>query len=262
VTVTLIYLDPDSKLNLQSQIRQKLVEAILAGSFPAGSKLPSSRKLAEQLGVARNTIVLAYEQLVEEGYLESRQRSGIFVTELILEGRVGFQGAPSGRNLLDQRWHKHIRLTTRADAQLHWPSNWQRYPYPFIDGHFDSSLYPAAQWREASRLALGTRIVDEGEGEEGHADHPALIEEIRTKMLPRRGITARADEILITLGGQNAHYLLARLLVDAKTRVAMEEPGNPAVRQLLDHAWSPDHNLPQTTCMADEFGCGDYEADA
>jgi len=249
VTVTLIYLDPDSKLNLQSQIRQKLVEAILTGSFPAGSKLPSSRKLAEQLGVARNTVVLAYEQLVDEGYLESRQRSGIFVNELILEGRVGFQGAPSDRNLLDQRWHKHIRLRTRADAQFHWPSNWQRYPYPFIDGHFDSSLYPAAQWREASRLALGTRIVDEGEGEEGHADHPALIEEIRTKMLPRRGISARADEILITLGGQNAHYLLARLLVDAKTRVAMEEPGNPAVRQLLDQAGAKTIN-----CPVDEHG--------
>ena len=65
MTVALIYLDPDSKLNLQGQIRQKLVEAILNGSFPAGSKLPSSRKLAEQLGVARNTVVFAYEQWVQ-----------------------------------------------------------------------------------------------------------------------------------------------------------------------------------------------------
>jgi len=249
VTVALIYLDPDSKLNLQAQLRQKLVEAILNGSFPGGSKLPSSRKLAEQLGVARNTVVLAYEQLIEEGYLESRQRSGIFVNELILQGRVGFQGTPSGKKLLDAYWHKHIRLKTRAEVQFHWPSNWQTYPYPFIDGHFDSSLYPAAQWREASRMALGTRIVDEGEGEEGHPDHPALIEEIRTKMLPRRGITARADEILITLGGQNAHYLLARLLIDAGTTVAMEEPGNPVVRQLLDQAGAKTIN-----CPVDEHG--------
>jgi len=249
VTVTLIYLDPDSKLNLQSQIRQKLVEAILNGSFPAGSKLPSSRKLAEQLGVARNTVVLAYEQLIDEGYLESRQRSGIFVNALILEGRVGFQGKPSGKAALDPRWHNRIRLKTRTDKQFHWPANWQHYPYPFIDGHFDSSLYPAAQWREASRLALGTRIIDEGEGEEGHADHPALIEEIRTKMLPRRGITAQADEILITLGGQNAHYLLSRLLVDTATIVAMEEPGNPAVRQLLDQAGAKTIN-----CPVDEHG--------
>jgi GntR family transcriptional regulator/MocR family aminotransferase len=91
VTVALIYLDPSSKLNLQGQIRQKLVEGILNGTFPAGTKLPSSRKLATQLEVARNTVVLAYEQLIEEDYLESRQRSGIFVCQHILEGHVGFQ---------------------------------------------------------------------------------------------------------------------------------------------------------------------------
>jgi len=76
VAETLIYLDPGSKLNLQSQIRQKLVDGILSGTFPTGGRLPSSRKLAEQLGVARNTVVLAYEQLIEESFLESRERSG------------------------------------------------------------------------------------------------------------------------------------------------------------------------------------------
>ena len=249
MTVALIYLDPDSKLNLQGQIRQKLVEAILNGSFPAGSKLPSSRKLAEQLGVARNTVVLAYEQLIEEDYLESRQRSGIFVNQHILEGHIGFQGNPSGQSVQDPHWLKRIRLDTNQDGQFHWPANWQQYPYPFIDGHFDSSLYPAAQWREASRLALGTRIIDEGEGDEGHADHPALIEEIRTKMLPRRGITANADEILITLGGQNALYLLSRLLLDGTVSVALEEPGNPKVRQLLNQAGANIIN-----CPVDEHG--------
>ena len=77
---TLIFLDADSQLSLQAQIRQKLVEAINSGMFPLGRRLPSSRKLAKQLGVARNTVVLAYEQLIEEGYLISRERSGIFVS--------------------------------------------------------------------------------------------------------------------------------------------------------------------------------------
>jgi GntR family transcriptional regulator/MocR family aminotransferase len=244
MTSTLIFLDPESKLNLQSQIRQKLVEGILNGSFPAGSKLPSSRKLAEQLQVARNTIVLAYEQLIEENYLESRQRSGIFVRRQILDGRVGFQGTPSDKTNQDPRWRKHIKLDNTQENIFHWPPNWQQYPYPFIDGHFDSSLYPTTQWRESSRLALGTRIIDQGEGEEGYLDHPALIEEIRTKMLPRRGITANADEILITLGGQNALYLLSRLLVDSTTSVALEEPGNPRVRQLLNQSGAKIINSP------------------
>jgi GntR family transcriptional regulator/MocR family aminotransferase len=63
---TLIYLDPDSPLNLQNQIRQKLVDGILSGALPPGHKLPSSRALAEQLEVSRNTVVLAYQQLVAE----------------------------------------------------------------------------------------------------------------------------------------------------------------------------------------------------
>ena len=236
MTVALIYLDPDSKLNLQSQIRQKLVKGILKGNFPAGSKLPSSRKLAEQLGVARNTVVLAYDQLIEEGYLESRQRSGIFVIQKILNGHVGFQGEPNIETGQQSDWRNRICLKTKKENEFHWPSSWQQYPYPFIDGHYDSSLYPAAQWREATRMALGTRIIDHGEGNEGHADHPALIEEICTKMLPRRGITAKPDEILITLGGQNALYLLTRLLVNKNITAALEEPGNPKVRQLFNQA--------------------------
>lgn len=244
MSVALIYLEPNSKLNLQGQIRQKLVEGILSGAFPVGTKLPSSRKLAEQLGVARNTVVLAYEQLIDEAYLESKQRSGIFVSQHVLEGRVGFQGKSSNKSTLDRSWQKRIRLNTSRQRQFHWPANWQQFPYPFIDGHFDSSLYPVSQWREASRLALGSRMTDQAEGDEGHADHPALIEEIRTKMLPRRGITANADEILITLGGQNALYLLTRLLIDNTTSVALEEPGNPQVRQLLNQAGAKIINSP------------------
>ena len=87
----LIYLDPDSSLSLQNQIRQKIVAGIMSGAFPPGTRLPASRKLAEQLGVSRNTVVLAYEQLVTEGFADSRERSGLFVNENVLEGRVGLQ---------------------------------------------------------------------------------------------------------------------------------------------------------------------------
>lgn len=245
----LIYLDPDSKLSLQSQIRQKFVDAILQGVYPAGTRLPSSRKMAEQLGVARNTVVLAYEQLIDEDYLESRERSGIFVNEKILEGRIGFSGKPSGNIKPGAWWEARIKSGIAAPVTFQWPADWQQHPYPFIDGFFDSSLYPSAQWREASRLALGARVIHEGTMTEGHADDPALIEEIRTKMLPRRGITAKSNEILITLGEQNALYILTRLLADKNTSVAVEEPGNPKMRQLLIQAGA--RLCPQPV---DEFG--------
>jgi len=68
----LIHIDASLNDSLQSQIRQKLVEGIIVGSFPSGTKLPSSRKLAKQLEVSRNTVVLVYQTLIDEGYIESR----------------------------------------------------------------------------------------------------------------------------------------------------------------------------------------------
>lgn len=82
-------------------------------------------------------------------------------------------------------------------------------------------------------MALGARIVTDGSVTEGDADDPALVEEIRSKVLPRRGIIATAEQILITLGEQNALFLLTQLLIDATVRVVVEEPGNPRMRQLL-----------------------------
>jgi GntR family transcriptional regulator/MocR family aminotransferase len=233
MTEALIYLDPDSSLNLQNQIRQKLVNAILAGTFPGGSRLPSSRKLAEQLGVARNTVVLAYEQLIEEGYIESRERSGIFVNREILPDPIEPGGIASIDVESEQRWRQKIRTEVSRKRGFELPGNWQSYPYPFIDGRFEDSLYPTAHWREASRMALGAKIFRDGSIAEMDDDDSVLIEEIRTKMLPRRGISAGADQILITLGEQNALYLITHLLVDESVSVVMEEPGNPRMRQLL-----------------------------
>ncbi|MEE4218999.1 MAG: PLP-dependent aminotransferase family protein [Xanthomonadales bacterium] len=230
----LLYLDPNSSLSLQSQIRQKLVDGIISGAFPPGRRLPSSRKLAEHLGISRNTVVLAYEQLQDEGFLESRERSGIFVREDMLEGRVGYHGPSSDRSEPDTHWQDRIRTDVGKRLRFEFPGDWQQHPYPFIDGQFDASLYPTTQWRESSRMALGARIIREGTVTEGDADDPLLIEEIRTKMLPRRGINARPEEILITLGEQNALYLLTQLLTDQETNVVVEEPGNPKVRQLLN----------------------------
>src|SRR5690349_15942860 len=75
-------------MSLQGRIRGMLVSAILDGQLPPGVPLPSSREMAEQLGVARNTVVLAYQQLADEGYLISRERSGHFVNAEMLAGRL------------------------------------------------------------------------------------------------------------------------------------------------------------------------------
>ena len=229
----IIYLDPDSELNLQAQIRQKLVEAIVLGNFPTGQRLPSSRKLADQLGVARNTVVLAYQQLIDEGYLLSRERSGLYVNEKVREGRISVDTRTAQKPEMSEHWRERFKGSLTSEQEFTCPPNWQQYPYPFLEGQFDRSLYPVKEWREASRLALGVKEINEWAGEPGDLDDPMLIEQIRTKILPRRGIQARPEEILITVGTQQALYLVAELLVDSTVPVAVEEPGYPDMRRLL-----------------------------
>jgi GntR family transcriptional regulator/MocR family aminotransferase len=230
----IIYLDPGSGMNLQTQIRQKLVDGILNGSFPPGMKLPSSRKLSRQLDVARNTVVAAYQQLIADGYLVSRQRSGIFVNEEILESRVGHSGEGSlAAQAESEAWARRVKSLPANRRDEHDLPNWRQYPYPFIDGKFDQTLFPLTEWREANRLSLGVADVNEWSTGSGDADDAQLIEEIRTKILTRRGIQARPDEILITMGTQNSLYLVSQMLADAATTVAVEEPGNFEVRNLL-----------------------------
>jgi GntR family transcriptional regulator/MocR family aminotransferase len=230
----IIYLDASSPMGLQNQIRQKLVDGILNGAFPPGMKLPSSRKLAQQLEVARNTVVAAYQQLIDDGYLVSRQRSGIFVNEDILESRVGHSGTGSvAAQAESAAWERRVRSLPARWREAHDQPNWRHYPYPFIDGKFDASLFPLAEWREANRLALGVADVNEWSTDSGDADDPKLIEEIRTKILTRRGIQASADEILVTVGTQNSLYLISQMLADSTTTCAVEEPGNYEVRNLF-----------------------------
>ena len=230
---TLIFLDPDSGLSLQAQIRQKLVEAITLGTFPPDRRLPSSRKLAEQLGVARNTVVLVYEQLVEEGYLVSRERSGIYINKAVLEGRVDASARPRPSSPAVSYWRQRFKASPAGREPYLFPPNWSLHPYPFLQGKFDSSLFPVKEWREASRLALGMRDINSWAGETGDADDPMLIEQIRTRILPRRGIQALPEEILVTVGPQQALHLSVQLLVDQTVTAAVEDPGTPVIRQLL-----------------------------
>jgi GntR family transcriptional regulator/MocR family aminotransferase len=239
VETTLIFLDPDSELSLQSQIRAKLVEAISSGVFPEGRRLPSSRKLADQLGVARNTVVLVYEQLIEEGYLISRERSGIYVNEKLKDGRVAGSLAPPRPRNVASHWRQRFKVSSSGREPYLLPPNWSHHPYPFLDGKFDTSLFPVKEWREATRLALGVREINDWAGATGDADDPVLIEQIRTKILPRRGIQAAPDEILVTVGAQQALHLTIQLLVDSSVSVAIEEPGLPAMRQLLAQRGAP-----------------------
>ena len=226
----------DGEVGLQAQLRRHLVDAILDGRLTSDSPLPSCRRLAHALGVSRNTVVLAYQALADEGFLVSRERVGYFVNAEMQDGAGPSQDArvrDSSERLPDTRaegwnapgWRTRLRLRPSEQSRIEKPQNWRRYPYPFIYGQADPELFPVAAWRLCSRQALGVQAIHRWTEDSFDEDDPLLVEEVRTRVLPRRGIRAAPQEILITMGAQNALYLVAQLLAGPGTTVGVEDPG-------------------------------------
>lgn len=221
-----------ASLGLQGQIRQMMVSVILDGQLPPGVPVPSSREMAAQLGVARNTVVLAYQQLAEEGYLVARERSGYFVHDAMLGRRVAAPPAAAapGREV---DWARRFCQHPGNQRSIVKPADWQRFDYPFLYGQLDATLFPTADWRECCMKALSVLDIREWAPDQITRDDASLVQQIRTRVLPRRGVWASADELIVTVGAQHAIYLIADLLVREGTRVAFEEPGYPDARNIF-----------------------------
>ncbi len=230
-----LVIDRNSVVSLQEQLRRQIIDAISLGLFASGARLPSSRQLSRDLQISRNTVAAVYERLVADGHLESANRSGVYVRNGVRDGiqnRDQVSGSPT--RVLDDQWSEW--LVSKASGEL--PGglrpDWEKYPFPFLEGPFDRSLFPTREWRDASRCALSVSEIESWTADVGDADDPMLIDEIRRKILPQRGVTAGAEEILVTTGAQQALYLAASLLVNRKIVVCLEDPCNPELRLLLE----------------------------
>lgn len=260
----LFRLSHDSETSLQQQLREQIAAAILDGYITADRALPSSRKLAEQLGIGRNTVVLAYEHLVEDGYLIARERSGYFVNPQVFEGAAGV--APRARagdeDALTPNWDRWLRYHPSRQRNIRKPPDWQRFEYCFIYGQLDPALFPARNWRECWRDALSLHAIRDWSVDRFDGDDPLLVEQIRTRLLPRRGVRAEARQILVTVGAQHALYLAMRLLLGSRRTLGMENPGyvdarniaalNPARIAPLavdDAGLVPDESLGECDCI-------------
>lgn len=231
----LVHIKRNENSTLQSQIREAMVDAILDGQLAGNEPVPSSRKLSKSLGVSRNTVVLAYQGLLEDGYLDARQRSGYFVSERAVSAVRARPATPPAHPSQNSapNWKKRFNVRPAEQKNISKPVNWQDYPYPFIYGQVDHTLFPLSEWRECAMQSLGRRWLANWTNDNREVDDPLLVEQIRRRILPRRGIMAKDDEILVTLGAQNALYLLSALLINPKSRVAMEEPGYSDVRNIF-----------------------------
>lgn len=225
------FLPADTPGTLQARIRAMVVQGILSGRLRPGEKMPSSRGLAAHLGVSRITVTLAYSDLVSSDYLAAKGRSGYFVSETAPR-TPEFPQAPARGDAVDFAVLSEARYSRQA--RLTKPEDWERYPFPFIYGQADPSLFDHQNWRHCALRALGKRDFTALTSDYYERDDPVLIEHVLRTILPRRGIAARADEVLLTMGAQNALWMAAQILLGRGRRAVVENPGYPGLRAILE----------------------------
>ncbi len=221
-----------------AQIYSSLREQITDGLYAPGAALPSSRALAAELGVSRTTVTAAYDQLIAEGYIESRQGSKTRVAASF-RPPVVTRGKPSiARPPVRQ-------LSKFGQRVLAFPSASQSGDRPAIDfryGDMSSDDFPVLQWKRAITHALLQR-----QDRLSYAD-PCGLPEVRRALqgyLARsRGIRCEADQIIVVNGSQQALDLCARVILDPGDPVAIENPGYLAARQVFEAVGAALHPIP------------------
>lgn len=217
--------------SIQDQVFEYMVSLISAGHFAREKALPSSRRLAALLGISRNTVTLIYERLEDQGYLVPRARSGFYVnpalelaaSEQFYPGQVNNALIPG--DVYPPDWGSRFRYYPTDYRPIPKTSYWETYEYPFVHGQVESARFPMDQWRECGRKAMSRGNSQFWIADKCDQDDPLLVEHIRTKILPKRGVFAEPNQILITLGMQNALYMVANLLMATGVNVGIEDPG-------------------------------------
>lgn len=264
------FIDITARSGLQAQLREQIVAAILERRFAPQARLPASRRLADHLGIARVTVNLAYQALEADGYLASRTRSGVFVADdppglgMAFEGIEGPAAAKRPRmNGAARRasaeadpppaplgfdWPARLSAPEAPRRGVRKPPDWRSYPFPFVYGQVDDRLFPHNEWRDCARRALGKREFNDVAADMMTQDDPLLVAYTLSHGLPGRGVKARHEELLITLGAQNALWLAARVAAKALAggaeplgrkrplRVAIEDPGYAELSGILHDA--------------------------
>ncbi|MBS0351988.1 MAG: PLP-dependent aminotransferase family protein [Proteobacteria bacterium] len=202
---------------LYEALRNQILEGLLAPN----TRLPSSRQLAKQLNLSRNTTIAALNQLCAEGYAEARPASGIFVL-----------------STLTTRWQKSLinrplptatfRLSTRGKKI------YEDIPKKVLQGAFtpgipDLSLFPFGLWqRYLVRCIRNPQLKWQSYSQQGGLKE--LRQTVAAYLRVFRGIECSANQILITHGTQNSLNLISSLLTDQNDRVWIENPGYPGAR--------------------------------
>ncbi len=189
---------------LQQQLYEQLLALIVSSRLAPGTRMPSTRMLADQFSISRVTVLLTYERLVAEGYLWTVPAKGTFVHH-----------APAAGESLPR---PDDGAATGTDAGR-------------IPGRADRRLFPAVKWRALIRKALDNPAAD-GAEEPPHGD-PALRQAIAGWLSTSRGLAIDAGQIILAHGRQHALHIAAHLLLGPGRRAAVESPGDAAAELML-----------------------------
>ncbi|ABF41173.1 transcriptional regulator, GntR family [Candidatus Koribacter versatilis Ellin345] len=213
---------------LFQQVYAGLRDAILTGKVPAGSRLPSTREMATQLGISRTVAVTAFEQLLAEGFVTGRTGSGTYVSNAISPDVRPKRSHPARIAL-----SKYGVAAAQARAAVHLPSRAERpLPLDFAVGCSDLETFPFALWRRLLlRSARRTRVAELDYGPpEGNSQ---LRELICTHVRRARAVQCDTDQVIIVNGSQQAIDLISRVLLERGDPVCIEDPSYQGTREAL-----------------------------
>lgn len=222
---------------LSTRVRRTVTQLIVRGIWPAGTRVPSSRKFAYDLGVSRTTVQTAYHALTDEGYLVPSDRRGVFVSERLPVLAAAHEYEPASE--AGDRWEESVQWDRWAGTgrDSPWPElqrerQWKDFDFPFVTGQHDPVFFPDEAWLRALKKALGPehRYASLDDRLE---DDPLLLQALCTRILTVRGLRVSPENMLITMGSQQGLQLLAETTLRWGDRVAMENPGYADARHVF-----------------------------
>ncbi|WP_353829309.1 PLP-dependent aminotransferase family protein [Agromyces sp. SYSU T0242] len=230
----LLVIDRDDARPVGTQLVEGLRRGILDGRLRAGDAVPSTRVLAGELGVSRSSVVAAYDQLAGEGYLEVRQGAPTRVAPQVPADVGGARPrlADDAGPVVEATGEPRSPAADPGGGDA--PDDGGTERVDLRPGRPSTSRLDERAWRAAWRHAARVTVPGDVPPDFGA---PRLCAEIADHLRHARGVTCSADDVVVTAGTSDAVALLAsalQLMVDGTPRVAVEDPGYPSARRVLE----------------------------
>lgn len=218
--LTMIVLDSRSSKPLYMQIYEALKKEIISGHLQEGSKLTSTRNLAETLGVSRNTVESAYLQLCSEGYILSKAGSGFSVEKL--------DGAMISK--LRKQNYKKFEKDKNIQSQIKVDNK-----YNFQYGNLSATDFPLRLWKKLSNKCLTSLTAEEIMSYNSNKGELDLQIEIMKYLNKSRGVYCNPEQIVLSSGIGHSLSLLCQLLRSNSNDIAIEDPGYNGARNIFNN---------------------------